>query len=205
MAVHSSDATPAPEPRELRRIEPVIASTTLEEPLGHLLDAQARLDRVRLLVFNPSREVDSLAEHLIEALDPTADIEHVVAKMSPQLRELYGHNGHATAHVRAATGPVDRMHRALHSDGFRSALTVKAGARKLRGPLRVAKRVLVDKDPGDGIEWARATRAILRVIDTMPADTLLGNGMRGELGAGPFDLLCQVCDLLTDGAGEGTR
>jgi hypothetical protein len=200
-SLHSTDATPAPEPQEVRRTgKPVVTSQMLTGPRDAAWRAQEANEQQRLLLFNASRDEDSLAEVLTGAIRRQEDGPTVVAKAMPYVRKLFGKNEEERQHEREIIGALDPLATQQHAAGLRSALTVKAAVRRLRGPLRVidrSKRELVGH-----LEYVPACRAIDDVIRELAPDVLRGPGLRNELGKDRHDLLL---DFATDGAGEGTR
>jgi hypothetical protein len=173
---------------------PIVTSQTVKAPLEHVEAAQFENDRQALLVFNPSPEADSLAEHLAALLRDGADVEREAAAMVTALRQLLESNRRERGHEHAATGHLSLLHKTLHMAGQRTrhGLSVADAAQRLRGPLRVIRKARTEQ--ADWLEFMHASWAVKDVVCLLPSETLRGAYLRNQLGPGVHDTLLELLD-----------
>lgn len=163
--------------------------------LDAILDARGENLRQARLIFDPSPEDDSLIEHVVALMRPGADATARAAQMATLLRQLLTSNSREGEHERVAAGVLDALCAALHTDGVRSALTVKAAATLLRPHLRVIDQAATTTVAA--LDYFQAACAIKDVIGQLPDAVLRGRGLRHELGERRHDLLLSLIDTPT--------
>lgn len=162
-------------------------AATLRGPLDSTLEVIATGQREASLIFNPSPEVDSLAEH-IARLDRHGVPGEVIRNLLAQLRDVLNLNAVQDRHARGAAGALDALS-SLATD----ALTTKSITRTLREPLDLLGRA----DTVSAAEWQRASGEVRRVIDACGPERLRAPSLRHEMGGRRHDVLLAV---LADGA-----
>lgn len=163
----------------------------LRPPLQDALDVIATGNAEARLIYNPSREVDSFAEHLIVELRRHSVPDTVTRKLLGELRAILQLNARQGHHARQAAGALDRVIAALHDARdaqARDKLTIRGLVRALRDPLTT----LTD---GDATQRLHAQRDVRRIAARVPAERLRSESLRHNLGARRHDLLLSVIDL----------
>ncbi|HEX6020638.1 MAG TPA: hypothetical protein VFZ00_01500 [Solirubrobacter sp.] len=148
------------------------------------------------LCFNPSPEIDSLAELLVVGLrDGAAPWELQAFAL---VRQLLAANASEGVHERAITGVLDPLARQLHAAelaGARPAgLPVKQLAAAVRGPLGVLQAETVAP-----LAAADAVRAIDQATAGCAREKLAAGSVRNALGPRKHDLLLELFDRGTRG------
>lgn len=157
---------------------PEPAAQQLHQPLGAVMDARAHNLHQSVLIYDPSPAEDSLMECIAGLLHCHDERRpQLVAEALTLLRKLAASNVAEGDCELSAAGILDALTKAMHMQGVRSAMTVKAAARQLRAALQV-----LDGHP-DGVAFFRASSQIREVIDTLPFEVLYGPGLRNELGS----------------------
>jgi hypothetical protein len=157
------------------------ASSVARQALDHVLDANSVNQQQHRILFNPTREVDSLSEWII-SLPLPVEKRREGLRFVRQLMDLNVAEGIAEREAAGLLEPVS-IGRQLRAQGF----TCKQIAVRLRRPLR---------EGGSYIDAVRAVRGELR---TVGETKLRGAGLAGELGAGPTKRLNDILDHLQSG------
>lgn len=157
-------------------------AATLRGPLDSTLEIIASGQREASLIFNPSPEVDSLAEH-IARLDRHGVPGEVIRDLLAQVREVLRLNTTQDSHARGVAGTLDALS-SLATD----ALTTKSITRLLREPLDVLGR----SSTVSAAEWQRASGEVRRVIDACGPQRLCATSLRHEMGGRRHDVLLAV-------------
>lgn len=187
-SLHPAEPTDSTATRERRPDEAIVPYETVATSVHALIAAQAENQRQELLVFNPSREVDSIVEHIEERLKQDPELIALV-------REWVASNRRERVHVHGATGQIDLVARTLAVRPDRQGLGIKRAAAMLREPLKVIRAARTEV-----VEFKTyylACCSVKDVVGQVPVATLRGPGMGQRLGN---DLHGVLCDLLTDGA-----
>lgn len=194
MTTHRANGTATPTIGEGRQ-HPAGAYQQVAGSVRLLMDAQGENDHQRLLVFNPSAEVDSIAEIIVWAARTNASPAEVRDEVMPHLSALLASNERERGHVRDATGPLDLFARTLSVvQSERQGLGVKRAADRLRPALKIIRRA--QTEVVDAKTYFLACGTVKDVIGEVPVATLRGGSMRNQLRPGLHGVLC---DLLTDG------
>lgn len=144
-----------------------------------------------LLLFNPSREIDSLAEHII-ALRHHGVPGAVISGLLRDVKRLLALNEDEHGGERTIAGTLDDLARAEHAaerGGGRLAgeLSVRALVRALRGDLDT-----IGYGTG-GTEYALAAARVRDICERVPHCKLTSTTLRHELGGRRHDLLVEMC------------
>lgn len=157
------------------------------------MDARALNVEQQRILFDDSPEPDSLIE-LLQAIDPDTKAEaRAFRQLIHGAVELYRSNGSEGEFELAICGAADQLARDLHDEvqnHGREQMVVKAIARKLRPALATIAKPPV----GEPRSLVAAGRAIGEVTSQVPTDQLLSPGLRHELGAGRYELLCSLIE-----------
>lgn len=158
----------------------------IDRVLEQVMHARAAGHAQHRVLYNPTPEVDSLVEEIIALPIDTA----VRRRLLDFVRQV-AHLNHAEAeHERAAAGTLDELltigRRAVTTAPRGTTMSVKTIAGLLRPALRTGG------DPADIIVRGLLTR--------VPRSTLLGKGMRGELGKQPHATLTLLVERIETGA-----
>ena len=142
------------------------------------------------LLFNPTPEVDSLAERLI-ALRRHGVPSGLISELIQDVKQLITLNEHEHGDERALAGALDALARAEHAaerEGSRAhdAISVRALVRRLRDDLDTIRA------SGTGTEFALAAARVREICSQTPADKLTSNTLRHELGGRRHDLLVEM-------------
>lgn len=155
------------------------------------LDAQAANAHQDRLIYDPTPEVDSLAEHLREALKGTTGPARQHLRSAFALLTQVAHANHAERdHEQTIGGAADHLvtslRRAERVTGTKQ-LTAKGVARALRDPLGRT-------EPGAPMTTAVIAdlREIHRVADQVTLDLLLSGAVQHELGDAKFERLAEI-------------
>lgn len=149
----------------------------LDTAATRTLDAQALNGRQHRALYDPSAEIDSVAEKIL-ALRRFDVPDHAIRELLLNVRDILAMNASERHAEHDVQGAVDRVRRTPDLIGI---LTIKTLARELREDLAV-----LSGTGGDRIT------AALRLNDTIrrtPRDRLLSQSLRHELGANRHDLL----------------
>ena len=170
---------------------PDITRSTASKGLAHVMDARGANLEQNALLYNPSPEVDSLAELPAELLRQVraGNIDPALfatwAKLSRRLLESNIAEG--ASEMTAAGLLEDHIARARTAP-LAARMTAKSIARRLRDPLRV----MLDPAAHDAIEFFRAAGAIRDVLAACPREQLLAPAVEHHLGGRKFRLLTQL-------------
>ncbi len=176
----------------------ITAATVRRSFLDPALEAQAYNDEQRLLLFNPSAEVDSLVE-IVRAERARGTSKAHALRLARLARQLVDSNRRERHFKRQIAGAADRAVRArrdleLNGDG-EAVLASKAIARALREPLRTL---------GDAArqDWStiRALREIDQLLARVPRLQVLSPTVARELGRAKYELLAALADPETRSA-----
>lgn len=149
------------------------------------LDAQALNHHQRLLVVNPSDEIDSIAEHVRELvrLATPAQRPHLRAVLK-MLRDLVNSNQAEAERERRIAGAADHLASVGEPWGKRRV------ARELRDPLaNLASPIITGAARDD------ALRRVLDVVALSTRENVLSETVLHEIGAKRFALLTEIVDL----------
>ncbi len=158
--------------------------------LDDALEAQALGHREASRLYNPDRDVNSLAERLM-ALRAAGVPEQLVRDLFADVRAIIDLNAAQTRRDTSLSGRLDELATSLQraqTTGLGEALGVQALARKLRPALHVIQHPATRT----AAQFVRAIRDIDRIIATTARSTLLGASVRHELGKGKHALLTEL-------------
>lgn len=146
-----------------------------------VIEALALNEQQRRALFDPSPEVDSLAEELV-ALRAFGVPDHVVRGLVSRVGDVLTLNGLEGACQHDVSGLLDRLCRVQRS-GVPAVLTVKGLARTLRADLAILAQGDVAR------EFTAAALRVQDVVRQVPADRLRSTSLRNEIGGARHDLL----------------
>lgn len=154
------------------------------------LDAIALNRAQHLLLFNPSRETDSLAERLL-ALRAHGVPGAVISALLRDVKEILTLNEGEHTGERRLAGALDALTRAEHAAerGHREisgALTIRSLVRALRDDLDTIGSGI------DGTAFALAAMRVRDICEQTPPDKLQSTTLRHELGGRRHDLLVEM-------------
>lgn len=160
--------------RQQRTPRPIEAATELA------MEGMATNDAGRRLLYDPSPEIDSLAERLVE-LEQHGVPRRVVRALLADLREALSLNLRERAGYRALAGTLDRATRIGAAPELSRAGTVRGAINLLREPLEL----LAANEAGvriDGRALVEAVSRVRRVVAVAPRRMLLSRSLRSNLG-----------------------
>ena len=170
---------------------PVAAHSVLSASRDLALDCIAANDVQRHLFANKTPERDCFLDdfHVIHRAlrERGVDADALLAGFVTRLRQVIQLNDVELHGEQTLAGTLDGLatseHAAQRSPDLQSALSVRALAQALRGPLRT---FMAADQP---LELWQAFKALDDVIRGVPMDRLLHGSLRAQLGAGPHDRL----------------
>ncbi len=146
------------------------------------------------IIFDPSPEVDSLAERIASLRDNNVP-DDVIAHLFADLRALVASNRAERVVHRRVSRTGDDLARALGAApapaGGACELTV-TGIKRLLGGPDGALAVIANPAGRDGRELTAARSVVRRVVDRAPSAVLRGRSLRNQLGARRHDLLLEL-------------
>ena len=141
-------------------------------------------------LYDPTPEVDSLAERLLELRRTHGVPAPVISGLLRDVRDLITLNDDELGHERAITGTLDALDRAEQAARrparLRSELSIRALVRRLRADLDTLSAAM------GGTEYALAATRVREVCEQADHEKLLGRTLRHELGGRRHDLLIEV-------------
>lgn len=167
---------------------------------AHVAMDGAALNRAQHdLLFNPTPEVDSLAERLAALLRDGVPRD-TIRFLFENVRELIDLNeAEHGCHTRLA-GQLDDLARVLHEAERDTHAAHALGIKALARALRPALDVLSDPAAADPLALVRASRTISAIIERTPDAQLLNASVRHEIGQRRYQALIAIRAAIREAA-----
>lgn len=166
-------------------------SHAIRVALGGTLEARAIGEAEARRLFNPDREVNSLAERLIALRDhgvPRDDLRAIFT----DLKAIIALNAKQCGHEADVAGQLDELAAALHHAETEAHVDRALGIKAIANTLRPALDVIANPAAHPAAAYVRSVRDVDRIIASTTRTRLLSASVRHELGAGKHDLLAEL-------------
>lgn len=172
----------------------------LPDALGKSLDGQVLNRAEAQRIYNPSPEIDSLAEHVIAICrDYRVPQDRARTVIADVIAVLKLNEAEGRCHLDVA-GQLDSLAHQLHTDGLRTILGVKQIARRVRPALQTMAEARTTLVPNR--EYVAAVRAVDDLFCEVPADRLFTASVESQLGKQPYALLVELYESRSRDEGQ---
>lgn len=157
------------------------------------MEARALGDAEARRLFNPDREVNSLAERIaaLRGVVPVLQLREIF----DDLRVVIRLNSAQIQEDAQVCGQLDELAASLHRDATTTVAERALGIKALARALRPALGIIAVPGGHAAAEYVRAVRDVDRIVATTPRSRLLSLSVRHELGTGRHDLLCELAGV----------